>query len=122
MKPIVFMNTDIIGALKIAEDLLDSKRKNIIVIFSDMLNDTPDELNFDKIKLDSVKIKEIIEKIKKHGNLPKFGNVKIYVIGIRAINSEKLAEIRNFWSEYFKATGAVIENYEPSLNKEIRKG
>jgi hypothetical protein len=117
MKPIVFMNTDIIGALKIAEDLLDSKRKNIIVIFSDMLNDTPDELNFDKIKLDSVKIKEIIEKIKKHGNLPKFGNVKIYVIGIRAINSEKLA-----WSEYFKATGAVIENYEPSLNKEIRKG
>lgn len=99
--------TDILSALSVAERVFIScsKGKKILVIFSDMILDTP-QYNFEKEKLTDTKIEEIIKKEQK--NLSNLSGVKVYIVGATAETTDKYFIIQNFWRRYFEECGATL--------------
>lgn len=119
--------TDIIGSLKIAEKVLNSTTNNgyekkILVIFSDMILDDGN-YNFEKIRLDSMLISNIIDKEKQKNKLPQLNGIKIWMIGAASENNgksldiERIAMIEEFWKSYFRECSALVSNdsYSPKL-------
>lgn len=109
--------TDILGSLHIAERIFDTYKKdrNVLVIMSDMIEDTP-RYNFEKEKLSTKRIENIISKEKKAGLLPDLDGVKIYAIKNATKQSRnRYIGIENFWLRYFKECGANLgkANYGP---------
>jgi hypothetical protein len=111
--------TDIFGALKIAEKLLVNNTKNIIIIFSDMLNESHN-LNFRKINLTDSKINDIITSLKSKDYIPDLTGSDVYVIGIRADNPTRLKQVEKFWRLYFSYANANLKNYSADLLVGIR--
>lgn len=110
--------TDIFSLLQIAESVFKTypKDKKILVIFSDMIQDTP-EYNFEEEKLTDAKIREIIEEEKVKRPLPDLTGVKIYIIGVSAKTTERYFDIWKFWVTYFNECNATLleENYVARL-------
>ena len=114
------LKTDILSSLLVAEKIFKNfpEKKPILVILSDMIEDSSD-YNFKKEKLTKERIREIIENEKSKGRLPDLRGVKVYVIGAQARDKEKFFSIQNFWMNYFKECGAILEkkNYGSALIK-----
>lgn len=110
--------TDILTSLLIAEKVFKSykKDKSILVIMSDMIEDSKD-YNFSKDSLTEKQIEEIISIEKKKRGFPNLTNVKIYITGARADTSDRFFAIQKFWLRYFKECGADLskENYGSKL-------
>lgn len=102
--------TDILSSLHVAQSLFEklNRDKNILVIFSDMVEETP-EYNFKNLTRE--RIKYIIEKEKQR--LPDLKNVVVYVVPISDLSREQFFIIQSFWLRYFKECGAILpkENY-----------
>jgi len=110
--------TAILGSLQVAERVFKKGRKDksVLVIMSDMIEDSSD-YNFEREKLTDKRIAEIIAKGKAKKRLPDLNGVKIYVAGARASAREQFYNIQNFWLKYFKECGANLskENYGSAL-------
>lgn len=104
------LKTDILGAIGFSYNVIKkyNQPRKILVILSDMREDSRN-YNFDNEVLDEKRIKAIIEQEKKRKNLPDLSGLKIYIAGANATNQTKYNEIKNFWIEYFKETGASLE-------------
>lgn len=103
--------TDIMGALNAVEQLFNNYDKNYrkkLVIMSDMLEFSKD-YQFDKASLNENEINTIIHKEKNLKRLPNLEGVEVFVIGAGGANREKSLAVRNFWVQYFKATGAILD-------------
>jgi len=111
-------NTEILGSLQVAERIVKSfkQSKKIVVIFSDMIEDSKD-YNFERENLTKDRIKKIIDLEKQKNSLPDLKDVKVYVAGASHTNSKKYNQIKDFWFEYFKSTGAKLDsqNYGAAL-------
>ena len=90
--------------------------KNILVIFSDMIEESGD-YNFAKETLSEKRIQEIISKEKGKKRIPDLAGVKVYITGATATTSDKFFAVQNFWFIYFKECGATLakENYGSAL-------
>jgi hypothetical protein len=102
--------TDILGSLQIAERIFATygKERNILVIMSDMVEDSSN-YNFDKEKLTDKRIMEIINREKKANRLPDLQNVKVYAVKSATGQSREIYTcIENFWMRYFKECGGQI--------------
>lgn len=110
------LKTDILSSLVLASNILHRypDRKQLLIIFSDMIEDS-ESYNFEKIKLQDQKIKEILENEKNLENIPDLGGVRIYAIGAQARTMEKYNSIKRFWIEYFKYSGAELVEYSSSF-------
>lgn len=118
--------TDIFNALLLAEKILDGDQfgkvpNKVLVIFSDMRQDSPD-CNFDKIKITSERTQRIINELKTKGQLPNLTGVKVWVAGAGVsegppLSADTILAIQRFWLAYFKACGADLtpERYAPAL-------
>ncbi len=110
--------TAILGSLQIAEKVFkkDRKDKALLVIMSDMIEDSS-EYNFETEKLSDKRISEIIANEKRRGRLPDLNGVEVYVVGAKAPSREQFYNIQNFWLRYFKECGANLskENYGSAL-------
>lgn len=106
------MKTDILSSLVLASNIFRryQDRRRILVIFSDMIEDS-ESYNFERLNLNANKIKEIIEKEKSESRIPDLSGVRIYVVGAQARTQEKYNSIKKFWAEYFKETGAELVDY-----------
>jgi len=106
--------TDILSSLNIAERVFKSyeKDKYVLVIMSDMIEESRD-YNFTKDNLSEKRIEEIITREKAKNRIPDLADVKVYVSGATASNSDRFFAIQNFWLRYFKECGANLskENY-----------
>lgn len=104
-------STDILSSLQIAERVFKTynKERNVLVIMSDMVEDSQ-SYNFEKEKLTDSRVTEIIAKERKAGRLPDLKNVQVYAIK-NATGQSKLdhGAIQNFWLRYFQETGARID-------------
>jgi len=111
-------NTEILGSLQVAERIVKSynQSKKIIVIFSDMIEDSRD-YHFELENLNSKRIENIIALEKKKNTLPELKNVKVYVAGASHPDSQKYNQIKNFWLQYIKSTGGELDsqNYGAAL-------
>lgn len=98
--------TEILNSLNIADTVFhDEKRQKILVIFSDMLQDSR-EYNFTGAKITDTYIDKIIDDRRKHNLIPDFTNVKVYVAGASGADPIKFRSVEKFWARYFEKSGA----------------
>lgn len=114
------MHTDIMSSLNLAEKIFRTfqRDKSILVIFSDMIEDSS-RYNFEREKLTDKRIEEIIREEKIKNRMPYLKDVEVYVVAAASIDPNKFFTIQKFWLRYFKECGADIskENYTNTLLK-----
>lgn len=115
-----FRHTDILGALLLADQLFRERStgwRNVLVIFSDMRQDTADLDLETPVTFDAG---VALGKTEKKGLIAHLATVEVYVLGVD--NAGKpLAywnRLREYWIEYFKKAGANVESY--SVLRELR--
>lgn len=108
-----FRRTDVLGALLLSSQMFQQSGKgseNLLVIFSDMRQDT-DELNLEKKT--EFKPNSIVAKLEQKGMVACLQTIRVAVVG--ADNAGKdiayWNNLRGFWMGYFKKSGAEIEAY-----------
>ena len=109
--------TEIINSLNIADKIFhNEKRQKILIILSDMIQDSK-EYNFDRVNVTDDYITKIIRDRQKQNLIPKLNDVKVYVAGASAADSRKFRSIEKFWNRYFVACGAdfSLHRYGHSL-------
>jgi len=98
--------TEIINSLNIADKIFyNEKRHKILILLSDMVQDSK-EYNFDRVKITENYIDGVIKDRRRQNLIPKLENVKVYVAGASAADSQKFRAIELFWTRYFTACGA----------------
>ena len=99
--------TEILDSLNIADTIFhdEKERKKILVILSDMIEDSKG-YNFDKDKITDEYIDNVIRNRQNNNLLPKLTGVKIYVAGASAADSNKFRAVQTFWARYLTKTGA----------------
>ena len=98
--------TEILNSLNIADTIFhNEKRKKVLVILSDMMQDSR-EYRFERIRVTDSFTRNVIKQRKRQNLVPDLAEVKVYVAGASAANSKKFRSIERFWSKYFHASGA----------------
>jgi hypothetical protein len=98
--------TEILNSLNIADTIFhNEKRKKVLVILSDMMQDSR-EYRFERIRVTDSFTRNVIRQRKRQNLVPDLAEVKVYVAGASAANSKKFRSIERFWSKYFDASGA----------------
>ncbi|PYU64741.1 MAG: hypothetical protein DMG49_25820, partial [Acidobacteria bacterium] len=115
--------TDILGALLVAADLFrpSSGRRDVLFIFSDMRQDTL-TLDLEHPKVVSASL--AMGKAERERLLPDLHGVEVYVLGVDGAGKDIAywQTLRDFWTAYFKKTGADLKTYTvlrelPSLSQ-----
>ena len=98
--------TEILNSLNIADTIFhNEKRRKVLVILSDMMQDSR-EYRFERIRVTDSFTRNVIRQRKRQNLVPDLAEVKVYVAGASAANSKKFRSIERFWSKYFDASGA----------------
>jgi hypothetical protein len=99
--------TEILDSLNIADTIFhdEKERQKILVIFSDMLQDSK-EYNFEKDKITEEYINKVITYRQKNNLVPNLSGVKVYVAGASAADSDRFRGVQTFWARYFAKSGA----------------
>jgi hypothetical protein len=106
-----FRETDIIGALLIAEQSFDPKDNGsdkVLVLLSDMRHHTAD------LNLESKLLAPEFSRMEAKSDLiPDLKNVKVYILGVDGAGKPITywKSLRAFWLAYFQTTGATVMNY-----------
>jgi hypothetical protein len=117
LKP-AFLNSDVIGAIAIAQILLDdgTVEKKRLLIFSDMRHVT------EALDLESpqdVNPKEFLARVEKLGAIPSLKNVDVYALAVLTDNKSPSywLALREFWKGFFGKAGASLKKY--SVTREV---
>jgi len=98
----------------------EKARKKILVILSDMLEDSA-EYRFDKISLSETFTKSVIAKVKAQGLLPNLTKVEVYTQVPGVASPAKADQVERFWIAYLSACGAVISHQTYSTLANYRR-
>lgn len=109
--------TPILDAIEVTSRIFNGEEmKGIadrrLVVFSDMI-ESSDRYEFTRAGLSPKAISAMIRKDKQAGRIPKLNGVSVWIAGAGAgggshLSSQQLRGIEQFWTEYFKATGAML--------------
>lgn len=103
--------TEILNSLNIAETILHKeKREKILVLLSDMIQDSK-EYDFSSTKITNGYIAKVIEYRQKKNLIPNLSGVKVYVAGASGSDSHKYRTIEKFWARYFQIAGADYSHH-----------
>ncbi|MBW2057697.1 MAG: VWA domain-containing protein [Deltaproteobacteria bacterium] len=103
--------TEILNSLNIADTIFhDEKRKKILVILSDMIQDSK-EYNFSTVKVTDDYIYRVIRRRQELNLIPDLSGVKVYVAGASASDSKKFRSVERFWARYFEKAGADFSHH-----------
>lgn len=99
--------TEILDSLNIADIIFhdENERQKVLVILSDMIQDSKD-YKFDKDRITDEYINNVIRSRQKNKLVPNLANVKVYVAGASAADSNKFRAIQAFWARYFSESRA----------------
>ncbi|OLD64918.1 MAG: hypothetical protein AUI33_11860 [Ignavibacteria bacterium 13_1_40CM_2_61_4] len=98
--------TDIFSSLLIAQKLFhEETRRKVLVLMSDMIEDTP-EYNFEKITWSPSAVEKLVAELEAKALIPKLPGVCVYVSGASAKSATLAENIARFWEAYFRRTGA----------------
>jgi hypothetical protein len=100
--------TDIVSSLLIAQKLFHNEaRRKVLILMSDMIEDTP-EHNFEKIAWNPSVVEKLLAELEAKGLIAKLPGVCVYVSGASAKTAARAEEISRFWEAYFRRTGADL--------------
>jgi hypothetical protein len=103
--------TEILNSLNIADTIFhNEKRQKILVILSDMIQDSK-EYNFTRVKITGKYINKVIRYRRKHKLIPNLTDVKVYVAGASGADPNKFRSIEKFWARYFAESGADFSRH-----------
>jgi hypothetical protein len=103
--------TEILNSLNIADTIFhNEKRQKILVILSDMIQDSK-EYNFTRVKITDNYIKKLIRYRRKHNLIPNLTDVKVYVAGASGADTNKFRSVEKFWARYFAKSGADFSRH-----------
>jgi len=104
--------TEILDSLNIADAIFhdEKERQKILVILSDMIQDSK-EYKFDKDKITGEYINKIIRHRRENNLVPSLTGVKVYVAGASAADPNTFRAIQTFWTRYFAESGADFSPY-----------
>jgi len=103
--------TEILNSLNIADTIFhEEKRQKILVILSDMVQDSK-EYNFERTRITDKYIRDLIRYRHQQNLIPDLAGVKVYVAGASADDSRKFRAIERFWSRYFAEAGADYSSH-----------
>ena len=109
-----FRHTDIVGALLLASQIFQAepKGRRVLVIFSDM-RENAGNLNLGESNLKSAHL--ALNRYAQDRDIPDLHGVEVHILG--ADNAGKSTSywtaLRDFWTAYFKRTGATLKMYSP---------
>ncbi len=98
----------------------EKKRRKILVILSDMLEDSA-EYRFEKIALSETFTNTAIANAKKQMRLPDLHQVDVYTQVPGVAPPEKAEQVEQFWIRYFAACGANISQQTYSTLSNYRR-
>jgi hypothetical protein len=105
----------IMSSLEVASKILNGgqlkgARRKILVIFSDMVEESP-RYKFPHEALTASRIKSIVDNERAGGRLPNLQGVTVWKAGASAIglDDDRSRALQTFWIQYFKAAGADLE-------------
>ena len=110
-------NTEIMSALVVAGKVFGmDKRRRVLVILSDMLEDSPGH-DFEEDELAPAATQHLIDARRKQGFIPDLQGAKVYVAGASAKSAKKTLEVQRFWFSYLAACNAQVTDarYGPAL-------
>jgi hypothetical protein len=103
--------TEILNSLNIADTIFhNEKRQKILVILSDMIQDSK-EYNFTRVKITDSYINKLIRYRRKHNLIPNLTDVKVYVAGASGADPNKFRSVEKFWARYFAKSGADFSRH-----------
>jgi hypothetical protein len=99
--------TEILDSLNIADSIFhgEKERQKILVILSDMIQDSK-EYNFDKDEISDEYINKVIRYRQENNLMPNLTGVKVYVAGASAADSNTFRAVQTFWARYLTQSGA----------------
>ncbi len=97
------------------------KVENVIVVLSDMIQESPECSFNNKIGISSRKSRLYIQGLKQQGRIPDLKNCKLYVIGTTGKSSRQIDNIANFWKDYFLATHSELNAYGYDVSDQLVK-
>jgi len=108
--------TDIMNSLVLAQKIFaaDRRRCRVLVLFSDMLEDS-EEYNFERLRITDEFTRRVIEDKRRRGQLPNLDGATVYVAGGSSGTAGKAHEVERFWLEYVRAANARLRHYAPAL-------
>ena len=102
--------TDIFSSLLIAQKLFyDEPRRKVIVLMSDMIEDSP-PYDFERVSWSPATITKTLADLDAKGFIPKLPGVCVYVSGASAKSAELAENIGRFWQAYFRRAGADMDS------------
>jgi len=115
----ITQKTDIITACHLAANIFKQYRTPYkkLIILSDM-EEYDGTYNFVSDKLSQERIDKILQKEKTSSRgLPDLAGVNVYVAGAASKQNDRFFNIRSFWKQYFKNSGASLqdEHYSGTL-------
>jgi len=112
--------TDLFGALEQSEKLLDKKKRNIVILLSDMMHYTatlkmePDNPAFNRESLDAA------VKSSPPFSLP--GATALVLTGeLSDISTDHFMLVKSFWSRYFDQNGIAIHDYSSTSTQKLEE-
>jgi hypothetical protein len=98
--------TEILNSLNIADTIFHKeKREKILVLFSDMIQDSR-EFNFARVEVTDGYIDRVIGYRQRQSLIPNLSDVRVYIAGASGPDSKKFRSVERFWARYFEEAGA----------------
>ncbi len=92
---------------------------NIIVVFSDMIQESSECSFAEPDGFSPEDIQRIIDGLKTHNRIPSLLHCKVFVNGRTGKSNSQVENIQNFWIRYFKETQAELSAYDYDAGKQI---
>ncbi|RKR85766.1 hypothetical protein BDD43_6041 [Mucilaginibacter gracilis] len=133
--------TDILGALRQTDNMLEVTpqisqweecknfvigrthytSENVIVILSDMIQDTPECSFNSRAALNYRQAGKYLQELKSSNKMPDLKKCKVFIIGATGRNAVQIDNIRSFWQTYFQMSNADLQAYGYNVEDKLTK-
>ncbi len=93
--------------------------ENIVVLFSDMINESEDANFSNRIPSSEKEIDNLLLKLKNEGKIPNLKDIKVFVNGRTGKSNQQVERIQRFWEKYFEIADAKLLAYGYDVGDDI---
>jgi hypothetical protein len=92
---------------------------NMIVLFSDMMQESAESSFAEPDGCTDEQAQGLLHQLRASGRIPDLRGCRVFVNGRTGKTNEQVDNIKKFWTEYFRESGAVLEAYDYDAGAQI---
>jgi hypothetical protein len=92
---------------------------NAIILFSDMIQESRETTFADSNGVSDEKARDVMDKLRAWNRIPDLHGCRVFVNGRTGKNNVQVESIKNFWTKYFKESGAELAAYDYDAGPQI---